>query len=380
MMILKPDLGIYHDMLDAIAASQPSLSFLSSPWPDTGAWRTRARAKVFELFAFDPMTIPLNAHVDSRQEEGGLIVEVISYDMPYGSRAQGFFLYPSKRNGKLSAVVSLHDHGGFFYYGKEKVTAIPNEPAILTEFKQGAYGGRSWATELAKRGFAVFVPDVFLWWIRKIPVESLNEEFQIAFKDLRPGSDEYIQRYNGLLDKMEDLVIAPTIVNAGASWPGIFSYEDRRSVDYLVTRPEIDPNRIGCGGLSGGGLRTIFLAGLDERIRCAFCVGFMSTMRGMLRNRIKSHRLFMYVPQLSHYLDLPDVIALRAPSPLMVQYDRDDELFTLEGQRQADEKIAKIYSEIGYPCNYVGKFYPGPHKFDVEMQEDAFAWLGRHLT
>jgi len=179
---------------------------------------------------------------------------------------------------------------------------------------------------------------------------------------------------------MEDLVIAPTIVNAGASWPGIFSYEDRRSVDYLVTRPEIDPNRIGCGGLSGGGLRTIFLAGLDERIRCAFCVGFMSTMRGMLRNRIKSHRLFMYVPQLSHYLDLPDVIALRAPSPLMVQYDSDDELFTLEGQRQADEKIARIYSEIGHPGNYVGKFYPGPHKFDVEMQEDAFAWLGRHLS
>jgi len=276
--------------------------------------------------------------------------------------------------------VSLHDHGGFFYYGKEKVTAIPNEPAILTEFKEGAYGGRSWATELAKRGFAVLVPDVFLWGSRKIPVESLNEEFQIAFKDLEPGSDEYIQRYNGLLDKMEDLVIAPTIVNAGTSWPGIFSYEDGRSVDYLVTRPEIDPNRIGCGGLSGGGLRTIFLAGLDERIRCAFCVGFMSTMRGMLRNRIKSHRLFMYVPQLSHYLDLPDVIALRAPSPLMVQYDSDDELFTLEGQRQADEKIARIYSEIGHPGNYVGKFYPGPHKFDVEMQEDAFAWLGRHLS
>jgi len=366
-------------MLDAIATSQPSLSFLTKSWPDVEVWRTIARAKVFELVAFDPIRTPLNAHVDSRREEGNLIVEEISYDMPYGSRTQGFFLYPKKRDGKLPVVVSLHDHGGFFYYGKEKVTAIPSEPGILTRFKAEAYGGRSWATELAKRGFAVFVPDVFLWGSRKIPVESFNEEFQTVFKDLRPNSEEYVQRYNGLLDKMEDLVIAPTIVNAGTSWPGIFSYEDRRSIDYLVTRPEIDQNRIGCGGLSGGGLRTIFLAGLDPRIRCAFCVGFMSTIRGLLRNRIKSHRLFMYVPRLSHFLDLPDVIALRAPSPLMVQYDRDDELFTLEGQRQADEKIAQIYSEIGYPDNYVGKFYPGPHKFDVEMQEDAFTWLGRHL-
>jgi len=376
---MKPDLGIYYDIIDEMAGTQPSLSFLTRSWPEVETWRTIARAKVFELLAFDPAKTPLNPSVDSRREEGNLVIEGISYELPYGLRTQGFFLYPKKRDGKLPVVVSLHDHGGFFYYGKEKVTAIPSEPGILTRFKGEAYGGRSWATELAKRGFAVFVPDVFLWGSRKIPVESFNEEFQTAFKNLGPSSDEYIQRYNGLLDKMEDLVIAPTIVNAGTSWPGIFSYEDRRSVDYLVTRPEIDPNRIGCGGLSGGGLRTIFLAGLDERIRCAFCVGFMSTMRGLLRNRIKSHRLFMYVPHLSHFLDLPDVIALRAPSPLMVQYDRDDELFTLEGQSQADEKIAQIYSEIGQPDNYVGKFYPGPHKFDVEMQEDAFAWLERHL-
>lgn len=342
-------------------------------------WRIRARAKVFELMAFDPIKTPLNASVDSKREEGDIVVEEISYDLPYGPRAQGFFLYPWERSGKLPAVVALHDHGGFFYYGKEKVTAIPREPSILTRFKKEAYGGRSWATELAKRGFAVLIPDVFLWGSRKIPVESLNEEFQATFKDLRPGSEEYVQQYNKLLNSMEDLIVAPTIVNAGSSWPGIFSYEDRRSIDYLITRQEIDENRIECGGLSGGGLRTIFLAGLDPRIRCAFCVGFMSTLRGLLRNRIKSHRLFMYVPHLSSFLDLPDVIALRAPSPLMVQYDIDDELFTLEGQRQADEKIAHIYSQIDHPDNYVGKFYPGPHKFDIEMQDDAFEWLDKHL-
>jgi hypothetical protein len=127
-----------------------------------------------------------------------------------------------------------------------------------------------------------------------------------------------------------------------------------------------------------GGLRTIFLAGLDERVRCAFCVGFMTTIRGVLRNNIRcppGHGLLMYVPELFRFLDLPDVIAMRTPAPLMVQYNEEDELFTPEGQHHANRKITDIYSKSGYPNNYVGKFYPGPHKFNVAMQEDAFKWL-----
>lgn len=379
---MKPDMGIYYEMLDAIAATQPSLSFLAKPWPDIETWRTRARAKVLELLAFDPIRVPLNPSIDSRREEEDLIVQEISYDMPYGPRTHGFFLYPKKRNAKLPAVVALHDHGSFFYFGKEKITAIHNEPRILSEFKQKSYGGRSWATELAKRGFAVLATDMFLWGSRKIPLDTVNEEFQRLFEGVEQGSEEYIQKYNEFWATNECPLIADTILDAGTSWPGIFSYEDRRSIDYLLTRQEIDPNRIGCGGLSGGGLRTIFMAGLDPRVRCAFCVGFMSTIRGVLRNHIKcpqGHGLLMYVPLLLPLLDLPDVIALRAPSLLMVQYNEEDELFTSEGQHEADRKIAEIYSKMGYRDNYVGKFYPGSHKFDAAMQEEAIRWLEKCL-
>jgi hypothetical protein len=87
----------------------------------------------------------------------------------------------------------------------------------------------------------------------------------------------------------------------------------------------------------------------------------------------------LYVPHLFQFLDLPDVIALRAPAPLMVQYNEEDELFTTEGQHEADRKIAEIYSKMEYPQNYVGKFYPGAHKFDVTMQDEAFHWLEKCL-
>ena len=87
----------------------------------------------------------------------------------------------------------------------------------------------------------------------------------------------------------------------------------------------------------------------------------------------------MYVPGLISFLDLPDVIALRTPSPLMVQFNEEDELFTYTGQHEADRKITEIYSKAGQPSNYLGRFYPGMHKFDVTMQEEAFDWLQGQL-
>lgn len=334
------------------------------------------------MLAFAPPNVPLNALLESKEEEDGLVREEISYDMPYGPRTHAFFIYPQEHHGKLPAVIGLHDHGSFFYFGKEKIVTRHNEPQIVTEFKQKYYGSRGWASELAKRGFAVLVTDVFLWGSRRIPMESVNEEFQKPFRDLEPGSEEYIRRYNDFWELNECLMVVDTILQAGTSWPGIYFYEDRRSVDYILTRREVDQERIACGGLSGGGLRSVFLTGLDSRIRCGFCVGFMTNLRGILRNHIRcppGHGLLSYAPQLIRFLDLPDIISLHAPSPLMIQFDEEDELFTLEGQRVADEKIAAVYSAQGDPSNYVSKYYPGGHKFDTTMQEDAFHWLEQHL-
>ena len=62
-----------------------------------------------------------------------------------------------------------------------------------------------------------------------------------------------------------------------------------------------------------------------------------------------------------------------------MQYDREDELFTLEGMQAADTRIADHYRRVGHPEAYTGQFYPGRHKFDLEMQAAAFAWLNTQL-
>jgi hypothetical protein len=86
-----------------------------------------------------------------------------------------------------------------------------------------------------------------------------------------------------------------------------------------------------------------------------------------------------FPPGLSSIADWPDLAACRAPSPLLVQYDRDDQLFSPEGMEAAHLRLKEHYIRSGNPDAYEGRFYPGPHKFDLAMQQDAFAWLKRKL-
>jgi hypothetical protein len=376
---MKPVLGTYH----GLAAWQESrcrrpLSLLDERWTDVESWRTQARAKVFELLAYEPPDCPLNAEVHGSADRGGIVTELVSWAQPFGPRTEAFVVRPSVTAGRFPAVVALHDHSAFKYYGKEKLVALENEPPILQEFKKGTYGGVSWANELAKRGFLVVVPDNFLWGSRKILPDSVPEEFVRNVVKETPGSRSYIEAYNEFCAEYETLV-AKTLFASGTTWTGIMAWEDRRAVDYLLTRPDTDPDKMGCGGLSGGGLRTIYLAALDPRIRCAVCAGFMSTIGEMLPAIVRWHTWMFHVPHLSALMDLPDLASLHGPSPLLVQGDHDDELWTLAGQEQADEKLKAVYSRMGAPDCYQGLMYPGPHKFDLPMQKDAFDWFERWL-
>jgi dienelactone hydrolase len=160
----------------------------------------------------------------------------------------------------------------------------------------------------------------------------------------------------------------------------VVSHEDRIAVNYLRSRGDVRADRIGCAGLSGGGNRAVLLQATCDQISAAVVVGLMSTYEGLLDHNVATHTWMFFPHGWSRYGDWADLAACRAPSPLLVQYDEDDELFTLAGQRAAHERLAGHYRSVGQPDAYEGRFYPGPHKFDVAMQEAAFAWLRRRLA
>src|SRR5207302_7905928 len=131
----------------------------------------------------------------------------------------------------------------------------------------------------------------------------------------RDVSRERIQAFNQRAGQNEELV-GRTIGAAGFTWPGVMFWDDIRTVDYLLTRPEVDPKRIGCVGLSVGGLRAWHLAALDERIKAAVIVGWMASFPAQLRNRIRNtigHTKL--VPGLYRYLDYRSITRSVALAP-----------------------------------------------------------------
>ena len=87
----------------------------------------------------------------------------------------------------------------------------------------------------------------------------------------------------------------------------------------------------------------------------------------------------LYIPHCARYLDFPDLLTLNGPRPTLVLYDEDDPLYTLKGQKDADRRLKATFTKMGAADRYTGSFYPGPHKFDVPMQREAFAFFKRHL-
>lgn len=73
------------------------------------------------------------------------------------------------------------------------------------------------------------------------------------------------------------------------------------------------------------------------------------------------------------------MLGLRVPRPTLVQYDEQDTLFTLPEMKRADVMLSRSFTKAGTDDRYRGTFYPGPHKFDLAMQAEAFEWFDRWL-
>jgi len=85
------------------------------------------------------------------------------------------------------------------------------------------------------------------------------------------------------------------------------------------------------------------------------------------------------VPILPEELDFPEILGLRVPLPTMVLNDIDDDLYTVPEMKAADEILKEVYSKAGASDKYKCSFYPGEHKFDAAMQQEAFDWFDKWL-
>ncbi len=372
-------IGAYGAWAASLVNDEPaSYSWRNPRWQAINEWRAAARQRLLERLA-KPQTGGVPAvTVDRQFAWDGLEIEELSWQLPYGPPTKALALKPAGTTGKLPALLALHDHGGNKFFGHEKITRTSDKIHPLMAAHQASYGDVAWANAVAKRGYVVLVPDVYSFGSRRVRLQDVPETIRNQTSD--PAWDDVagIAAYNTWAGNHES-IMAKALFCAGTTWPGVTLADDQAALDVLCARSDVDTTRVGCGGLSGGGLRTVLLGGADERIRCAVCVGMMSTWRDYLLHKAHTHTWMIYAPLLPAELDYPEILGLRAPLPTLVLNDIHDNLFTMPEMTRAHEMLQAVYAKAGASDHYRGSFYPGGHKFDLPMQAEAFDWFDQWL-
>jgi dienelactone hydrolase len=374
---LDSDIGSLYPFVQsqAIAGEFP-LSFLQKEFGDVAAWKRVARGKLLDLLHYAPPPCDPRAETVERVDRGEYVQERVHFNTTPDIRVPAFVLIPKNAPLPAPGIVALHDHGGFYLWGKEKLVALDDENPVLTDFKRQYYAGQSIASELARAGYVVVVIDMFYWGERRMLLADDAPDWR---ERPRSVTKERIEAFDRRSSQGEQLV-GRSIFSAGFTWAGVMFWDDVRTVDYLLTRPEVDPRRIGCVGLSLGGVRSAHVAALDDRIKAAVVVGWMTSFPTQLKRRVVNTIGFTkLVPGLYRYLDYPDVASLAMPTPLLVINGSKDELFELSGVHASFEKLAACYRKAGVPERLRTRLYDTPHEFNREMQTEAWGWLEKHL-
>lgn len=374
-------IGLYGNWASSLTEKNlPSLSFRKKEYKEIDTWRRDAKMRLTERMSIPDIGGMPEVTVRRKYIYDGLIIEELSWQLPYGRPTEAILLKPANAKEPLPGILAFHDHGGLKYFGTRKITKTSDDQhPLIVEHQKNYYSGRAWANEIAKKGYVVLVSDAFPFASRRVMMQDVPEKLRDGLNDEKPEDPKNIVLYNRWAGNHEH-IMAKSLFSAGTTWPGVFFAEDRKALDILCAREDVDATRIGCGGLSGGGMRTVFMGGLDPRIKCAVCVGFMTTWKDFLLNKSFTHTWMTYVPLLPKELDFPEILGLRVPLPTLVLNDSEDDLYTLPQMNAASNMLKEVFEKANAADKYKCSFYPGGHKFDSEMQAEAFVWFDRWLN
>jgi len=170
------------------------------------------------------------------------------------------------------------------------------------------------------------------------------------------------------------------LYSRGFSPAGVEAWNGIRAFDLLAQRPEVDAERMGLMGDSGGGATTWWLGAADERARCVAPCCATGTMRSHLAEKtVDDHCDCMYHNNTDLW-DLSDIGALVAPRRLLVTSGDRDHLYRIESVQEACDNIRRIYDLLDAGDNFELFVAPGPHGYQEALRTRIFSWFLKHLA
>lgn len=322
---------------------------------DTGSWRfwqQGLRGRLRELLGLDRLLrAPLNPRVTETVQCDGYRRERVEIDTEPGVTVPLYVLIPDNLAATAPPVIAPHGHISGGKYAVAGRRDISNSVREMIDEHNYDYG-----VQAVRRGYVVFAPDARGFGERR-------ERFVAAPEQILENSCS---------------VLAHMALPLGLTVAGMWTWDLMRLADYALSRPETAGHKLGCIGLSGGGLQTMYLSALDERIACAVISGYFYGVADSL--------LYMadncdcnYVPHLWETADMGDVAALIAPRPLLIETATEDPLNGPRGMANVFEQLAitrRAYELLGAPDKLAHDTFPGGHHWNGVA---AFDWLDQWL-
>ncbi|MEN9939166.1 MAG: hypothetical protein RLZZ387_5745 [Chloroflexota bacterium] len=317
-------------------------------------WRAELRGRLRAITGLDTFeTCPLDPREDPPVACDGYTRTRVVIAVEPGVLMPLYVLTPADlRPGERRPVVlAAHGHDGG---GKESVAGRGEIPEVAWAIERYRY---DYGVQLARAGFVVLCPDARGFGERR-------ERAVLAAGEARGSSCR---------------VLNNMAMPLGRTVTGMWVWDLMRLIDYAETRADCDTARLGCVGLSGGGLQTLWLTALDERVRCAVVSGYFYGFRDALL-RLSENCSCNYVPGLWQLVDKGDLGALLAPRPLLVESGRQDPLNGERGVVNVTEQLAitaRAYSLLGATEHLAHHVFEGEHRWDGAR---TTAWLRHWLA
>ncbi len=348
--------------LACTAAAQPAASD-AGPWlagaeipapfqapASPQVWQARRagiRAELWQLLGSLPPRPPRPAVTTlSREDRGDYVLERFQFDNGAGESVPGYLLLPKGASAPRPGILYCHWHGGEYDGGKRELFEARHTPEAP-------------GPALAKRGYVVLAIDARCFGERN-----------------GRGPDGASER-----DYVGEETTAKFDLWVGRTFWGMLLRDDLIALDYLASRPEVDPQRLGVTGMSMGATRTWWLLALDERLRTGVAIACLTRYENLIRHQsIREHDIGYFIPGMLRHFDMEAVVALIAPRAVLFQNGDQDNGSPVDGIHAIEAAVRPVYRLYGREGEFQSLVYPGQgHVYTPVMWARTLAWFDDHL-
>lgn len=301
--------------------------------------QSQIRQTMYNLLGPFPEKTPLNAKITGRLEKDGYKVENVIYESLPGFYVTASLFIPNNAKYPAPAILFCSGHSSEAYRKMSYQLPLLN---------------------LVKRGFIV------------LAIDPIGQGERLQYFDPNKGKSAI-----GSSTK-EHSYSSVQVALIGQSIAKYFIWDGIRGIDYLVSRKEVDPSRIGVHGLSGGGTQTAYISAFDERVAASAPACYITSYRRLMESVGVQDGEQNFYHGILYGIDHADFIELRVPKPTLIMATTKD-FFNIQGARETFDEVKRAYEVFGKPDNLEMTEDDFEHGYTKKNREAMYAFFQKHL-